>query len=283
MNNLSILAALIIGCLLSTFSYGQHTECQDAFIICQFQDYHFTFSEENKIKDDVFVPTSSIKETNPIWLQFTCRNSGSVEFNIVPDDPENDIDFIVYESQTNNTCATKKAIRVMTSGMIIGVENSKKCIGQTGLRQVSGDSSEQDGCYNSDDNFLKPLDITPNRTYFIFINNYDSKKGFTILFNDIDESLTIDQNCEENSTDKIDFALFPNPSTNAINITSNKVLNKPIDLQIFDPTGQLFLDKNIYEPNFDKHSLSIKDYPPGKYFIRIIHKGKVSLKSFVKQ
>jgi len=191
------------------------SDCFDAYRICALGDYHFANIEGSGSEEDLHLSKTRIKETNSIWLEFTIEQAGDLEFVIVPENQEDDIDFVLYKG---DNCSKISPIRVMTSGQIFGAEYFEDCVGQTGLRSDAIDTHEGDGCFDADDNFLKPASLVEGITYYLFINNFNSSEGFSILFSG-DDGLEFRNNCE-NKISLVDIQAYPNPALENITISS---------------------------------------------------------------
>jgi hypothetical protein len=71
-------------------------------------------------------------ESNSTWFKWTCQQSGSLTFDLTPDRPEDDLDFVVYELTGGiETCVPKVLLRCMASG---DFTFPSSCMGPTGLR-----------------------------------------------------------------------------------------------------------------------------------------------------
>ncbi len=121
-------------------------------------------------------------ETNSTWFTWTAANDGSLTFVLHPLNPSDDLDFVVYELPEGPlNCRNKRVLRCMASG-----DNRfpSRCMGPTGLREGSTDTSEPPGCNDPrQDNFLAPLQMRAGVTYALFVNNFSATgNGFRIEF-----------------------------------------------------------------------------------------------------
>jgi gliding motility-associated-like protein len=130
-------------------------------------------------------------ETNSTWLKWTCQQSGTLTFSILPLNITDDIDFALYELPNGlNNCTGKRLVRCMAAGP--NSQNNpnpnatdRRCFGATGLNLTAQDVNETSGCTASDphDNFLKALDMEAGKTYALCINNFEgSGFGTSISF-----------------------------------------------------------------------------------------------------
>ena len=234
-------------------------DCSEAMRICYLSDYYFPEMNGMGIYENLDVNNSMIKETNSLWLKFEVEVSGVMEFLIVPDKKNDDIDFILYEAIN---CGDKKPIRVMTTGETFGSNIEENCIGQTGLQRISSDIIETDGCFDLDDNFLKPVFLEKGKNYFLLINNYNSSSGFNILFSG-ENGLKLKNSCEEIINEKLEMGIYPNPASELLNIYLNKKIDIPSTIQIFDLSGKVLYtsEKNKIEKSI---GIDISGLPSGK-------------------
>lgn len=134
------------------------------------------------------------------WFRWTAATSGSLTFKITPfflgdsirEPLGDDIDFALYELPNGiNTCQGKTLVRCMAAGPYsdprtgTSIQDARRCMGATGLRDGSTDVAEEGGCDRSvaHDNFLRPLEMVAGRSYAIGINNFSTTgNGFSIEF-----------------------------------------------------------------------------------------------------
>ena len=125
-------------------------------------------------------------ESSSTWYKWIARNNGSLTFTLTPDNPDDDLDFALYELPNGlNDCSGKILLRCMASGENLGqpIEQWRNCIGPTGLMIGDGDMEEACGCQNGDNNFADAINMEEGRVYALLINNFsESDDGFTISF-----------------------------------------------------------------------------------------------------
>ncbi len=130
-------------------------------------------------------------ESSSTWYKWIARNNGSLSFTLTPDNPEDDLDFAVYELPRGlNNCDDKILLRCMASGENLGepIERWRNCIGPTGLMIGDGDMDEACGCQGGDNNFAEAINMIEGRVYALLINNFsESDDGFTISFGGLGE------------------------------------------------------------------------------------------------
>jgi len=189
----------VAGVFAGTFQYcvrnfafggGVSGDCPTAIVLCDkspFNVQSVTGPGANDTEmDDAPCFNNGISlsavEQNTTWYVFTAAASGTLEFTLTPNNPGDDLDFVVYRLPNGPAnCSGKQVLRCMASGedQIFG----KSCIGPTGLNASSTDTSEPPGCPPGSDRFLKALDLTAGATYALAINNFSSSgNGFQITW-----------------------------------------------------------------------------------------------------
>lgn len=119
-------------------------------------------------------------ETNSSWFVWTAANNGSLTFTLTPNNPNDDLDFVVYRLPNGvGDCTDKVIERCMAAGDFL---STSPCMGPTGLDSASTDFSQPPGCLNvGDDNFLAALDMVAGATYALVVNNFTaSGSGFQV-------------------------------------------------------------------------------------------------------
>ena len=271
--HLTLLCAL----LLIPASVFCQSDCTEAVEICELKDYYFPEFSGYGDQENLSLTDSKLKETNSLWLKLNVEASGELEFVIVPDSSTDDIDFVLFEG---SGCKDKATMRIMTSGVTIGQEESSRCISHMGLQKTSADEKESDGCNEWDDNYLKPALLKKGKTYHLLVNNFNSENGFTILFSG-DETLELVNTCNKSESEELDISLYPNPASDLLQISLNKAVENGYQMELFDQAGKLH-QQNIYNQSNTQFDLSISDLSPGKYYLRVKSSDEIKLKSFIK-
>lgn len=125
-------------------------------------------------------------ETSSAWYKWTCEQSGTLTFSLTPNNPDDDLDFLVYELPNGaEDCSGKIELRCMASGENTNepIENWINCTGATGLQFGDQDTGEACGCQDGNNNFVAPIDMVAGRSYALIVNNFsNSSSGFSISF-----------------------------------------------------------------------------------------------------
>lgn len=158
-------------------------DCPTAVIVCDKSDREVEFvagpGSDPFEWDGATCLIGFLGESNSSWFTFTAATSGTLEFTLTPIDPNDDIDFVVYHLPNGpGDCSGKILERCMAAGDFLP---TSPCMGPTGLNATSTDISEDPGCFNGNDNFLKYMDLVAGETYTLSVNNFTSSgSGFTI-------------------------------------------------------------------------------------------------------
>jgi len=125
-------------------------------------------------------------ETSSAWYKWTCDQSGTLSFVLTPNNPNDDLDFILYELPNGiDNCNSKNELRCMASGENTGQPLSDwiGCYGPTGLQIGDPDTGEECGCQSGNNNFVAAIDMIAGQSYALAINNFsNSSAGFSIDF-----------------------------------------------------------------------------------------------------
>lgn len=167
-------------------------DCDPGVILCDKSPFTVGFlngvgNDPNEINDvSCNSGTCQITESGSTWYKWTCDDSGTLEFDITPLNPTDDIDFVVYELPNGiDDCSGKFDLRCMASGENVGTPLSEwiACTGATGLVDGDADISETCGCQTGDNNYADAIDMISGRSYALVINNFSqSGSGFSIEF-----------------------------------------------------------------------------------------------------
>ena len=115
-------------------------------------------------------------EQNSAWYIFNAATSGNLTFDIIPNLPNDDIDFILYQLNSDNPCGPRTVIRC----------NSSSCLsstGATGLSMTDTDLIENPNCDPGENAYCQFVQTTAGSKYALLINNCNTNQGFTLQFN----------------------------------------------------------------------------------------------------
>lgn len=167
-------------------------DCDSGVVLCDKSSFSVPFlsgsgSLRNEIGDvSCNVGGCRVQEQNSAWYKWTCDQPGSLTFRITPLNPDDDLDFVLYELPNGiDDCGSKQDLRCMASGENVGAPFSEwfPCTGATGLSEADPDQSESCGCQTGDNNFASAIEMEEGRSYALVILNFSSSgSGFSIEF-----------------------------------------------------------------------------------------------------
>jgi len=143
-------------------------------------------------------------ESSAAWYVFTAVNNAKLTFTITPNDPNDDIDFVLYRLPNGpGDCTGKISERCMVAG---DFGAGSPCMGPTGLNLTATDINQPPGCAPGSDNFLRFLTLVPGRTYALCINNFTTLgNGFSLEWGQ--EAIFLGAPMANFSTDQPDIKL----------------------------------------------------------------------------
>ena len=125
-------------------------------------------------------------EQSSTWYKWTCKDPGTLGFVLTPLNPDDDLDFILFELPNSlDDCNNKRELRCMFSGENVGSPMSEwqACTGPTGIRKGETSTGESCGCSPGDNNFVSEIEMEAGKSYALVINNFtESGSGFTLEF-----------------------------------------------------------------------------------------------------
>ena len=288
------LFVLALAMCFGQISYSQgFQDCKNSFPICEFGTYHFSNmqgvgEELDNLPEMRCISNTIFHETNSKWLSFTVAESGMITFTITPKDIDNDIDFILFKSNHGN-CTELIDVRCMVSGNNISFSSRSDdgCQGETGLSFESVEEFERSGCAEGSDNFIKYIYGNKDEKYYLLINNYDSKQGFSISFeggaeflvsNECNSDMVLSTKEETVSILKV----FPNPAASTLNVICDSKKDK-LKYIVKDFSGRTYKsDKLTVGKGSVQFSINTSSLAQGAYLLKIIQGSRVTSRSFIK-
>ena len=161
------------------------SDCATGVVLCDKSPFTVDIVRDfGNVRDpipDVFCAgVFPVEEEQSTWFKWICDEAGSLEFTITPLNPDDDIDWVLYELPGGiNDCSEKRLVRYNISGEVVGAPRDEwePCTGATGIREGDEDEAEDCGCDPGDNNFSRSIDMVPGRAYTLVIINY-SQSGF---------------------------------------------------------------------------------------------------------
>jgi len=163
------------------------SDCPTGVVLCDKQAFSVeSLSGTGSLNNELAMNDCIGQEFSSAWYKFTCDQAGSLTFTLNPGNPNDDLDFSVYELPNGiDDCSNKILLRCMASGENVGAPFSEwePCTGATGLSASDGDTTESPGCGNGDNNFVSALNMESGKSYALIVNNFsNSGFGFDIQF-----------------------------------------------------------------------------------------------------
>jgi gliding motility-associated-like protein len=132
-------------------------------------------------------------EGNSSWFYWTCGTSGTLTLDLTPINPNDDIDFIVYQLGGPNMCGSRTILRCNTSACL-------NANGSTGLSLADADLTEDPGCDVGENAYCQYINMVAGTSYGILVNNWSGNNGFTMNFGGTGTFLGPDPNISTSAT-----------------------------------------------------------------------------------
>ncbi|RMF24933.1 MAG: hypothetical protein D6765_11010 [Bacteroidetes bacterium] len=163
------------------------SDCPTGVVLCDKNS--FTVEAVNSPGQDPneLVGVSCIQqEFSSAWYKWTCKDPGTLAFTLTPNNPSDDLDFVVFELPNGiEDCTDKIELRCVSSGENVGApfDEWAPCTGPTGLSLSSTDTQEFPGCAPGDDNFAAAIDMEAGKSYALVVINFSNTgSGFSVEF-----------------------------------------------------------------------------------------------------
>src|SRR5688500_17448790 len=135
MNKFSSSCILFILLISSPWIIAQNKDCETALEVCGNAPLHFVPAPGEGLPDSDIGNSCVELEFNSMWVKWTVIQSGIITFVITPDSMQ-DIDFVVFRSESDFDCSNKTEIRCMAAGSTGGPPHEwANCAGATGDRK----------------------------------------------------------------------------------------------------------------------------------------------------
>ena len=164
------------------------SDCETAVLLCDKSPFTVeSLQGIGVVTNEVDFNSCIESEFASAWYKWVCDDPGTLSFTLTPNNPTDDLDFIVYELPGGiDDCDNKSLLRCMASGENVGASPADfaRCMGPTGIRAGESDLSEFQGCENAaDNNFVRELDMQAGAAYVLIVNNFSrTGNGFDISF-----------------------------------------------------------------------------------------------------
>ncbi len=243
------------------------SSCENPLQVCELDTIHLTShlvtTEINDIVNEVcgiedMAISSMYKGAN--WLRYKFVSAGDFRFTLYPNSMHTDLDFYVFSSKGD--CNSLTNIRCMLSGS----SDNPRCMGTTGLSDVSMDTYEYAGCDYFDDNYVASINVSPGDILYLAIYNFSENDTDYRIVHDGSARLTCDTNSPRASA-----KIYPNPSAGKLKITGYNLQSSSVGIEIYGNNGQVHLRRSV---NLDE-IIDISELPSGVFILKIHQDGQL--------
>lgn len=247
---------MLLFAALSVKSFAQNMDCSNAILLCDQSPVLIekVTSAGAKPETNATPPlTSDLPETNPIYFKWRVAKAGKLTFLIAPNDPMDDLDFVLFRLGTDGACNELNKVAQMTEGPTLGEGHPPigHCKGSTGLRDPHTVVAAPNGCDDSH-YFLEPLDAQAGTWYLLYVNNFRSSGGFRLSFEgdarfdaNVGNCLSV-SSVEDIVTANIAFSkISPNPTNGAASLVVTTHAAAIGKISIVDVVGRIVRTANF--------------------------------------
>ncbi|MCB9313909.1 MAG: T9SS type A sorting domain-containing protein [Lewinellaceae bacterium] len=197
------------------------SSCATPLLVTCNKYMHIDHLFEGTLTDNGAMPcVDDFQEVAGIWLELKIGRSGQLAFDLVPDDPDQDLDFTLFKG---NDCGALEAVRCVGGGR--SADGHSGCMGATGLRAGEVDYFEMMGCPKGQNNYGAALEVNQNERLFLYVHGFKSENhGFGITFGNVllGVANSISEAVSVHWADDSDLILeYTNPITNHSDVVWN--------------------------------------------------------------
>ncbi len=250
-----------------------NSDCITALDACSKENISINYENSNGMIEENITTNCDIlfdTEFSPTWLKYSFVKAGMFTFDIIPTNENDDIDFVVYKSPSND-CDNLESIRCMFSGETKGQDNF--CLGSTGLSLESTDFNEAPGCQDGSDNYVAALDVEIGDIIYVLIISFNQE--FNTQY-EIQHGGTAETNCTTLSNNTTvapeGIKVYPNPFKSAIYFTNLESIQQGGVIEILDISGRALQTLNTENLN----KINLEKLNPGIYLVKYINKQGLS-------
>ena len=256
---------LLLFLFLAQLSLAQnYKDCETARLICGGTNFTFDNMAGEGELDPGVESTCVGSESSSIWIRWTIVVGGDLTFELIPNDANQDLDFLLYKLNFVSDCDEKELIRCMASGENVGApfEEWERCTGPTGLATGEVDVEEGTGCAEADNNFLAPLETVIDDQYVLMVNDFSvTALGFALNFGG---SASLDCSTPTNAIEiNNQFKISPTISSGSIHINFDSELFLEGSIAIHNLNGQkIYAIENVSQFGY---TIDLTNFPSGFY------------------
>lgn len=212
-----VLFALFL-CQWSYAQVSEHADCKTALFLEQHSRIVEQVEGHGSILEfkgnDLNNPKLFTEEHNTIWFKFVVPNPATVNFTIVPEDPKNDWDFILFQEKNEMACEEIMLGKLQPLRSNLARNDPEKG-GKTGLSSNAKNEFESAGV---NANFSKSIVTKEAAVYVLVVDiNHNQKKGFELTLDIVEH----EQEKAEITPEPVsggEFAFFEEPKTEGLEL-----------------------------------------------------------------
>ncbi|QBZ98926.1 T9SS type B sorting domain-containing protein [Flavobacterium sangjuense] len=158
---------------LSNLAFAQEpNDCATALIVCGNGAFSSNATGSGTVQE---INSCGGFENNSIWLEVNIVQAGTLGFNLIPDDPDINVDYDFWVYGPNRVCgALGSPLRCATTNPFeAGLSNNLTGMNGSTLLTQTGPGSDGNG-------YVRWLTVTPGQTYYIAIDRPIGDGGFQI-------------------------------------------------------------------------------------------------------
>ena len=154
------------------------SSCATPLLVTCNKYMHIDHLFQGTLTDNGAMPcVDDFQEVAGIWLELKIGRSGQLAFDLVPDDPDQDLDFTLFRGKN---CRTLEAVRCVGGGR--SADGHSGCMGATGLRADEVDYFEMVGCPEGQNNYARSIFMEAGEEFLLYVHAFQGEGGFGISF-----------------------------------------------------------------------------------------------------
>ncbi len=160
----------------SLFGQREATDCINYIQICGNQTIALNPAGSG-VQELNYYNVCNGQENNSLWIRFTVKTSGTLGFDLIPDNTDINVDYDFWIFGPNVSCSNfGTAIRCSTTNprQSLAVNN------HTGMRETEPDGDFFEGPGSHGDNYIKSLQVVAGESYFLLIDRPIGDSSFKL-------------------------------------------------------------------------------------------------------
>lgn len=173
--NLSVIFLLFVGFLFA--QNRQANDCVNYIQICSNASISLNPMGYGIQELDKNTNVCESQENNSIWIRFTVKTTGTLGFDLIPDDPDINVDYDFWIFGPNVTCGNLgTSVRCSTTNPAAAFLLNN----HTGLRDSEPGGDFFEGPGKLGDGYIKSLDVQAGESYFLVIDRPAGDGAFSL-------------------------------------------------------------------------------------------------------